>query len=96
MDFLSEHTAPCFVLLHGAMHHLHLHLQQSFCHCIRGIVPAVIEVVLNQSLSEDITGAEGAGAFKQAHFLKQLKSLCQQGSWGYSLVHSIIQGVGEQ
>lgn len=57
---------------------------KTYCNCVCGIVPAMLQVVINSCNNNNNT------------FLSQLKELCQEGSWGYILVKTMIQNTTEE
>ncbi|KAJ1424856.1 nucleotide-diphospho-sugar transferase [Ochromonadaceae sp. CCMP2298] len=61
---------------------------KSYCDCLRGIVPAVVEIAL----------AEGGppSCFKPALVVAKFKSLVKEGGWGHELITCMIQDQTEQ
>lgn len=71
---------------------LFLHLLQDYKDCIRGVVPALLTVVMQ----EYDKGAPSASTSSTMQLVGIFKSFLDTGKWGYTMLRSLIQDETEE
>eukprot|EP01038_Epipyxis_sp_PR26KG_P007435 gene7435-10131_t len=58
---------------------------KSFADCLKGIIPAVMFVILNKCKSKD------SNTIKSAEYISKLKEMLDEDAWGYDLAKPMVQ-----